>query len=171
MGGFWNSLSTTEQLELIKQIVPTLSIVIGAIISFSIFSLTKRKETNFKVHEQRKIKYENYLSIFQKVLANADLFEKGEIPFDKEEWMEMQIGVIIYGSDKVIKKIVEMNEFSRNEESYDKNLLILKLGELMHLMRKEVGLSNKEVSIRDSLSFFITDIKDEKFDYLFTNFK
>lgn len=162
---FWKSLSIEQQLELVKQIVPTLSIVIGAIISISIFLLTKKKEINFKVHEQRKIKYENYLELFKKSLINREVINDGKLPFEHEEWMDMQIGLILYGSDKVVKKINELNDIARYP-SDDKNILVA-LGELMHLMRKEVGLTNKKVSIRDSLSLIITDIKDPQFDKWF----
>ena len=112
------------------------------------------------------MKYEHYLSLFEKVFADPTTVEEGKLPIEKEEWIKMQIGIILYGSDKVAKKIVEMNEIGRNNNSENPNIII-KLGELMHLMRKEVGLSNKNMSIRDSLSFFITDIKDKKNDFLF----
>lgn len=167
MDSFFNSLSTTQQVELIKQVVPTASIGISAIISFIIFFMTKTKEIKFKVHEQRKIKYEHYLSLFQRTLASPEAIKNGILPVEKEEWMKMQIGIIIYGSDRVIKKIVELNDLSRNPEEKDNQLLIVKLGELMHIMRKEVGLTNKNVSIRDSLSLFIIDIKEDKYNYLF----
>lgn len=159
---FLNLLTIEQKFDLLKLIIP----ILGAIISIFIFYLTKRKEINFKIHEQRKIKYEHYLSLYEKVFSNPDSVKNGELPIGREEWMKIQIGIILYGSDKVIKKIVKMNDIGRSNSNINLNIIV-ELGELMHLMRKEVGLSNKNVSIRDSLSFFITDIKDKKHDTLF----
>jgi len=165
---FWNSLTVEQQVELIKQVVPTLSIVIGAIISIIIFLMTKQKEIKFKIHEQRKIKYDEYLTLFKKTLVNPEIIEKGNLPFNREKWIAMQFGLIIYGSDKVLNKITELNNIARTNQEKNNELIIVKFGELIHIMREEVGLTNKNISIRDSLSLFITDINDEKYDHLFS---
>jgi len=169
MSEFWSLLSTDQKFDLVKQLVPILSIVVGAIISIVIFYFTKKKEIDFKVHDQRKEKYESYLQFYQKVFANVSNLKEGELPISKEEWMELQLNLVIYGSDKVLKKIVEMNEIGR--EDGDKNQMILLLGEIIQLMRKEVGLSNKDLTIRDNLSLFVTDIHDVKYDCIFHNRK
>ncbi|MCK5050221.1 MAG: hypothetical protein KAS53_00680 [Candidatus Cloacimonetes bacterium] len=166
MFDFWNSLSTQQQVSLIPQIVITLSIVIGAVVSLIVFSMTKRKEIKFKIHEQRKNRYEAYLTIFTKALSNPQATLKGDLPMPKEEWAQIQMDLILYGSEKVLKKIIEMNEMGRVGDTTDKNIII-KVGELTHIMRKEVGLTNKKLSIRESMSLFITDIFEPEYDYLF----
>ncbi|MDP8267522.1 MAG: hypothetical protein P9L97_02220 [Candidatus Tenebribacter davisii] len=163
---FWNSLSANQQISLLQQIVLTLSIIIGAVVSITIFSMTKRKEIKFKVHEQRKDRYKAYLTIYVKALSNPEATIKGTLPMPKEEWAQIQMDLILYGSAKVLYKIIEMNKMGRVCDTTDKNIII-KLGELIHVMRKEVGLTNKKLSIRESLSLFITDIFESKYDYLF----
>ncbi|MTI67507.1 MAG: hypothetical protein FH753_13055 [Firmicutes bacterium] len=167
----WHSLTIEQKLDLLKQIVPTVSIVIGAMVSLFVFSKTKEKEIEFKVHAQRKEKYEKYLAFYQKTLANVDKIKQGELPISREEWIDIQLGLIVYGSEEVIHKTVELNKIGRSKEYSNNQMILVKMGELMHIMREEVGLSNKNLSIRDSLSLLITDIFDSKYDDLFSKKK
>ncbi|MBN1467233.1 MAG: hypothetical protein JW924_00775 [Fusobacteriaceae bacterium] len=156
---FWNLLTLDQKLDLLKQVIPVISIVIGATISIIIFALTKRKEINFKIHEQRKKKYEECLNFYQKIFSNNS--------FDIEEFIRLQQELYLYGSNKVLLKIIEMNEIGKGNQINRNDILLVLFGQLLQLMREEIGLTNKQISIRDSLSLFVTDVYDEKYESLF----
>lgn len=156
---FWNLLTLDQKLDLLKQVIPVISIVAGATISIFSFTLTKRKEINFKIHEQRKKKYEECLNFYQKIFSNNS--------FDIEEFIRLQQELYLYGSNKVLLKIIEMNEIGRGNQIDRNDILLVLFGQLLQLMREEIGLTNKQISIRDSLSLFVTDVYDEKYDFLF----
>ena len=158
---FWKSLTTDQKTDIIKVLIPAISVLLGAMISLYTFSRTKKKEINFKIHEQRKIKYEQYLILIKKVFTKVDEINKGEMPIDKEEWYDIQLGIALYGSNIVFKKL---NELTNPEQDSNPIDLVFKLGDLIKVMRKEVGLNNRNLSIRECLSSIVTDIHDPKYD-------
>lgn len=164
MWEFWLGLTKDQQIKLITSIFTIIPIVIGAIISIYQFSKTKQKDIDFKLHEQRKEKYEEFLKILEKIISNTGQIEDGEMPFGQEEWMDLQLGMTMYASETVFKKYLDFIRITQEQQSIAG---VVALGELILLMRKEVGFSDSKLTSRDCLRTFITDIEDPKYDKVF----
>ena len=132
-----------------------------------IFNKNKKKEINFKIHEQRKDKYEEYLELIKKMFSGIKEVKKGELPFKKDEWLDAQFGLLLYASDKVIDKANAIRNVNSNDDKYT---VLFELGSMILLMRKEIGLDNKDLTIRECLSTFINDINDEKYDESYNSY-
>lgn len=168
---FINQLTDDQKYELLKLLIknqsegilkiliPTIPLVIGSIVTIWIFYNTKKKEINFKIHEQRKAKYEEYLEMIKQIFSNVDSINSGNLPFDRDKWIGIQFGMSLYASDKVFKKVMQLSIVSEHD---DPIILVFKLGELIKLMRKEVGLNDKNISIRECLSPIIHDIYNDE---------
>lgn len=86
---------------------------------------------------------------------------KGKISIKEAEWFDAQFGLILYASDEVYRKALNATRSTENTPTE----MLFELGALIKLMRKEVGLSSEEeITIRECLSIFITDINDSKYD-------
>lgn len=155
----WNNLTTSEKTDILKVLIPTIGVIISTLGSVIIFSKNKKKEINFKIHEQRKDKYEEYLKLIKKIFANVKSNKK-DIPFKEEEWLNAQFGLLLYASDKVIEKANAI----RSGQHEDSHTILFELGDMILLMRKEIGLDNKNITIRECLSSFINDINNTEYD-------
>ncbi|TQR47207.1 hypothetical protein [Paenibacillus popilliae] len=167
------SLTSEQKFDLIKTLIPSfmtgLSVIIGAFVTVYQINKNKIKEIGFKIHEQRKEKYEELIRIFRDVLVNAQSILEGEIPFDKTHWLNSQLGMTLYGSTEVIKKVNKLNEVARAQRPATEVLICF--GELILEMRKEVGFNNKGLSVRECLSLYITDINESKYDRAFQEYE
>lgn len=164
-----SGLSKDQEIELINSLitaaVTAVSILIGVALTVYQLSKNKRKEIDFKIHEQRKIKYEELLRLIREIFVNSKEINQGKMPIDRSQWLDIQLGMTVYASQRVIKlMIIWMNE-ARSEKPPAE--ILLNFGEIILQMRKEVGFNDKNLSIRECLSLFITDIYDQKYDYLF----
>jgi len=167
------NLTDQQYFELLKAIIPSImtgfSILVGAFLTVYQIYRNKKKEIDFKIHEQRKEKYEELIRIFRDILASVKSGVEGELPFDHTHWLNTQLGMTLYGSQNVIMKINKLNEEARAQKSSTEILCCF--GELILEMRKEVGFNDKGLSIRECLSLYITDIKDPKFDQAFNEYE
>lgn len=166
------NLTYEQKFELIKSFVPSimtgLSVIIGALLTVYQIYRNKKKEIEFKIHEQRKNKYEELIKILRDILVSVG-GDEGEVPINRTQWLNTQLGMTIYGSKNVIKKINKMNEEARAQRSSTEILICF--GELILEMRKEVGFDDRGLTIRDCLSLYITDIKDKKYDNIFKEYE
>lgn len=163
----WSKLGISGKTDILKVLIPTVGIAISTLGSVLIFNKNKKKEINFKIHEQRKNKYEEYLKLIKKMFASARGNEKGKLPFKEEEWLDAQFGLLLYASDKVVDKANAIRNVDPNDDKY---AVLFELGGMILLMRKEIGLDNKDLTIRECLSAFINDINDPKYDKYYNNY-
>lgn len=163
----WSKLDISGKSDILKVLIPTVGVVISTIGSVLIFNKNKKKEINFKIHEQRKDKYEEYLELIKKMFSGIKEVKKGELPFKKDEWLDAQFGLLLYASDKVIDKANAIRNVNSNDDKYT---VLFELGSMILLMRKEIGLDNKDLTIRECLSTFINDINDEKYDESYNSY-
>ncbi|TVX94125.1 hypothetical protein [Paenibacillus agilis] len=167
------NLTAEQKFDLIKTLIPSLmtglSVIIGAFVTVYQINKNKKKEIDFKIHEQRKEKYEELIRIFRDIFVGAQSILEGEIPIDKTHWLNSQLGMTLYGSAEVIKKINKLNEVARAQKSATE--ILVSFGELILEMRKEVGFNDENLSVRECLSLYITDIKESKYDQAFQEYE
>jgi hypothetical protein len=105
--------------------------------------------------------------MIQKIFMNPAQISKGKFPFDRDQWLDIQMGLMVYASQDVFKKYLQVVH-SGSEE--DRGFRSLKsLGELIMAMRKEVGFNDDKLTTRECLSTIIFDINDKKYDDVFKN--
>ena len=174
MGKFWLSLTQDNKVAIITTLVTVLSIAVGAAISIWQIGVAKRREIEARAHEQRKERYEQLLNVIQEIFSNMKAIEKGKMPVDQKAWLDLQFGIATYASSDVFEKYIEFRQTAERmekekiqEKKPDGMMLILLLGQLILLMRKEVGFSDDKVSLRDVLGTFINDIYNPEYDHLF----
>lgn len=165
--GVWSELDISGKTDVLKVLIPTVGVAISTLGTVLIFNKNRKKEINFKIHEQRKNKYEEYLKLIKKVFANAKGNGKNKLPFKEEEWLDAQFGLLLYASDKVIDKANAIRNVNQGDDTYT---ALFELGSMILLMRKEIGLENKDLTIRECLSAFINDIKDKKYDKSYNSY-
>ena len=166
MWDYWLELTKDQQIKLISAAFTIIPIVIGAMISVYQFSKTKEKDIEFKQHEQRKEKYEEFLKVLEKIFCNVKQVENGEMPFEQEEWFDLQLGMTMYASEEVFRKYLDFTRINQEQQSIEG---VVALGDLILLMRKEVGFSDSKLTSRDCLRTFITDIENPSYDEVFEN--
>lgn len=174
MKEFWLSLTQDNQVAILTTLATVLSIFVGAGISIWQIRVTKQREIEERVHEQRKERYEQLLNIVQEILVNTTNIQRGQLPFDRKKWLDLQFGMATYASTEVYQKYIEfrqtaerLDKIKNQGKKPDGMALVVLLGKIVLLMRKEVGLAEGNINVRDFLSTFINDINDPEYDYLF----
>lgn len=71
----------------------------------------------------------------------------------------------LYASENVLLKYLDLQSAAKNQE--EPITVMRTLGELLLMMREEVGLNDTKLSSRQMLGTFITDINDSKYDNSF----
>ena len=161
---YWLSLSPDNQVQIITALVTVLPIVAGAVISIMQITSAKKREIEAKVHQQRKEKYEQLISIIRRIFTNMGDIEKGKMPFKQEEWIDLQFNLAMYASSPVYQQYIRFRKKAEDKKGLEG---MVELANLILLMRKEIGFSDSNISIRDVLGTFINDIEDTKYDGLF----
>lgn len=156
-------ISIDQRIQLGSVIVQFLAIVAsGLFVGYQIKS-AKTSEIEFKVHELHKEQYSKLIDLLKKALMAIKDQKKYKI--DQNEWLDVQMGMSMYASGKVLKAYINLIKLS--QENKNPMLVTKQIGDLILLMRKEVGLEDSNLTGRDVLSTFITDINDSKYDQYF----
>lgn len=134
----------------------------GLIVSYQIKS-AKKSEIDFKIHQQHKEQYSKLTALLKKALISAKKKEDHNI--DQDEWLDVQMGMSMYASEKTLKAYI--NLLKSSQANRDPIMINRQIGDLILLMRKEVGLQDSNLTSREVLSTFITDINDSKYDNYF----
>lgn len=162
------------------QTVTLISILVSVIIVNKHISSTKEREIDFKVHQQRKEQYSKLIHLLIQIFAsvkntttalnqkeNANTKEDTNCPFSQNDWFDVQLGMSMYASEEVLKAYLTMMDASR-QKSEPPMMINIRLGNLILMMRKEVGFKDsKNLTCRDVLGTFITDINDPIYDRYF----
>jgi len=140
------------------------SIVSGFVIVAWQMKSAKNREIDFKIHQQRKEQYMKLLEIIKDIfVASKTSNPTNEFNFDQNRWLEVQFGQSLYASQDVLRAYWDLIDASK----LDPLMSIKKLGDLILIMRKEVGFDDSDLPARQLLSSFINDINDEKYDEIF----
>lgn len=157
------SISIDQWIQISSVVVQFLAIVAsGLFVGYQIKS-AKTSEIEFKVHELHKEQYSKLIDLLKKALMSIKDQKNYEI--NQNEWLDVQMGMSMYASGKVLKAYI--NLLKSSQENKDSIAVNRQIGDLILLMRKEVGLEDSNLTSRDVLSTFITDINDSKYDQYF----
>lgn len=134
---------------------------------------TQERERTFRVHEQRREFYNQFLEY----LANsfAVIKEKGDTlkPTDiitNKDYLNFHYKMAVYASPNVINAYSEIVREGKYH-SKDPKWAMEKLGYIFANIRKEVGFTEGDIAVRKILSLWTTDITDPKYDELFKSLK
>lgn len=108
--------------------------------------------------------------MIQLIFANPNQISKGKFPMDRNQWLEIQLGIMVYASQDIFKKYLQIVYSGQSEDEERGYKALLSLGELILAMRKEVGFNDDKLSIRECLSTIVTDINDKKYDEVFKRY-
>lgn len=89
---------------------------------------------------------------------------EGVLGLSPKEYLEIQIVLSTIASENVLNTYSEIIKASQEGESM---LAVKKLGDMLLMIRKDVGIKDKNLSSRNVLSNFINDIHDPKYDEYF----
>ena len=157
------SISIDQWIQISSVVVQFLAIVAsGLFVGYQIKS-AKTSEIEFKVHELHKEQYSKLIDLLKKALMSIK--DQKNYKINQNEWLDVQMGMSMYASGKVLKAYI--NLLKSSQENKDSIAVNRQIGDLILLMRKEVGLEDSNLTSRDVLSTFITDINDSKYDQYF----
>ncbi len=157
------TISSDQSLQIISIIVS------GLFVGWQIRS-AKKREIDFKIHQQRKEQYTKLInlliSIFTAAKNSKEDFDPEKLSFSQDDWFNVQIGMSMYASEEVLKAYINLLKTS-TENRATPIIINRELGDLILMMRKEVGFDDSNLSSRQVLSTFITDIHLPKYDEYF----
>jgi hypothetical protein len=166
--------SSDDKMKTISTLFTFNSIILAGIgIMYQVQS-TQEREIRFRIHEQRREFYNQFL----KYLANffAAIKEKGsdvsptEIISNNSDYFNLHYKMAIYASPNVIKAYSEIMREGM-DHSDDPMWAMSKLASIFMDIRKEVGFTEGDIAVRRILSLWINDINEFKYDELFKKLK
>lgn len=155
------SLVSTDQVIQIISILAS-----GAFIGWQIRS-AKKREIEFKIHQQRKEQYSKLLNLLKNIFT-ASKNSKGDpdqitLNLDQDYWFDVQLGMSMYASEDVLKAYIHLTKTAKENPI----MSVKELGDILLRMRKEVGFKDSNLSSRQVLSTFINDIYLPQYDKYF----
>jgi hypothetical protein len=155
-----------DKLKVLTALGQFTSIAIAAIaISYQV-QATKEREIQFRIHQQRKETYEEFLKMMEnisKMTKEKDPDISGKIETDLRK---LRPKLIVYASPKVID-IYTLIIKAGLEKKGDNITTAKRMAELYRHIRSEVGFSEEDVPTRQLLSLFITDIYESQYNVIF----
>ncbi|WP_156148156.1 hypothetical protein [Methanosarcina sp. WH1] len=137
----------------------------GLFIGYQIKS-AKELEIESRVHEQRKDQYTKLITVLITTFMATKKSKENlnsKIPFNQDEWFNVNVGMSQYASEDVLNAYINLIKTPKE----DSQLMIRKLGDLLLMMREEMGFAGSNLTSRQVLSTFITDVNDSKYDQYF----
>jgi hypothetical protein len=167
--GVYNNIISSQsifddKIKVLTALGQFTSIAIAAIaISYQV-QATKKREIEFRVHQQRKETYEGLLKVIEKIAKltkenDPDLVEKMV-----NDWRELRPKIIIYASPRVIDAYKAIEKGGMESDADRPVASVKRIAELYRQMRSEVGFAAEDVPTRQLMSFFITDINDPQYN-------
>jgi len=155
------SLVSTDQTIQIISILAS-----GLFIGWQIRS-AKKREIEFKIHQQRKEQYAKLLNLLKNIFT-ASKNSQGNpdqmtFNFDQDYWFDVQLGMSMYVSEDVLKAYIHLTKTAKENPI----MSVRELGDILLIMRKKVGFKDSNLSSRQVLSTFINDIYLPQYDEYF----
>ncbi|MHB8808187.1 MAG: hypothetical protein ACYC59_11500, partial [Anaerolineaceae bacterium] len=157
---FWKSI-TSLQPDLASALITASGTVIVVFLSSYVGKYFERKKEIENRQREKKIEvYEEFMQKwFEKLVEN----KKQEKSFSDDEFIKFLSKftqkLILWGSDKVVKKYSQFRKQSLNTETSDPTLTLYSFEEVLLEIRKDIGHSNSSLIKGDILTLFINDIK------------
>ncbi len=162
--------SSDDKMKAITTIFTFNSIIVTGIgIMYQVQS-TQEREIRFRIHEQRREFYNQFLEYLAKFFAA--IREKGgdvkpnDILSGNKDYLNLHYRMAVYASPNVINAYSEIISEGK-DHSNDPMWAMSKLAYIFMSIRKELGFTEGDVAVRRILGLWITDINDPKYDELF----
>ena len=165
--------SGDEKLRAISTLFTFNSVILAGMgIMYQVQS-TQERERTFRVHEQRREFYNQFLeylaNFFAAIKEKGDNLKPTDITTNKD-YFNLHYKMAVYASPNVINAYSEIIREGKYH-SKDPMWAMSKLAYIFANIRKEVGFTEGDVAVRKILSLWITDITDPKYDELFKSLK
>lgn len=156
----------SDKIGILTMLAPFTSIAIAAIgISYQV-EATKRREIQFRIHQQRKETYEEFLRVLEKLMKFTKQGEKDAVNKIEDDYRAIRPKLIIYASPEIISIYIDIIDPKKQKER-DPILTVMKYAELYSKIRSEAGFTGEDVPTRRLVSLIITDINDPQYNGLF----
>jgi len=151
-----SAMDTVIIIALISGTITIFGLIINSILSLHI----KNSEVKFKRKAVLLKKLEGPYTQFVNMLFDM-VHKKEDVEKIDEEvrirlLRDMSREIILYGSDKVVKKWVDYRKKSRNFTVIEH---LIYLESLLHLVREDMGIERGELVVGDLLSLFASDVE------------
>lgn len=155
-----NTVSTLDTVVIIALIsggVTVLGIVANSIVSIILKTSEYRNKIKSDLRSKMEKPYSDFINLIFDILEKtkkSERIEEGELT---KRYFCLSKGIILYGSNKVIKKW-SIYKNSLNESNSLET--ITQLEDVLCAIREDLGTKKKGLKKGDILSLFVNDIKD-----------
>lgn len=165
---YFVSLESTfdDKIRVLSILAPFTSIAIAAIgISYQV-QATKEREIQFKIHQQRKETYEEFLALLEKVMKLTKKGDKEAAIKMEDDYRALRPKLITYASPEVISIYTDIID-PRLQQKRDSILTAREYVELFLQIRSEAGFTGEDLPTRQLVSLILTDINEPIYDNIF----
>lgn len=134
--------------------------LLSVLVTLIIFVFGKRSETKFKRLELRRAEYAKFIRFLQK-------FHSGKFKQDdktKQDFFDMGVSLLLYGSKRVYKKYIFFREYSSNpliqhSKHNTNDVVVYLIADILKTIRSEVSLTSfSGLALNETISFFINNV-------------
>lgn len=151
-------VGTTDKVIIVAMITGMVSII--GVVFTSVIAKIIDYQYNVKkyLYDKREVPYEQFISIVYTIMEDVKKPVNERMPeSDKFRMMsEFSKGLTLWGSNKVVKKLLKYRRAAQEDMSPENSLLLLE--DIIYEIRKDVG-QRKRLGKGDVLSIFINDIE------------
>ncbi len=148
----------TKDLATIVSAMTTVFIGLAAVIINQRYS--KQRETE-EAHRENKVNiYKRFLNTVSGVLAqnNVNVSKNGLSEQELIDYLvEFKTELLLWGSPNVIKRQLEFESASRNDETKNDKGGIIALNNLYKAIREDIGLSNRGLNNRELVKMYLSN--------------
>jgi len=159
-----SSIDTAVIVAVISGAVAVIGLIVNSIMSYR----TKRMEYRYseirekqqELREKQEKMIDPYNKLVNLIFEILNLTKQNKTINDIDlirKMAEFNVAVLLYGSNEVISKWGNYRVNMANPEGLDPSKSMLKLEEVLYVIREDLGFSKKEMSEGDILSLFIND--------------
>jgi hypothetical protein len=127
--------------------------------------MTKRREIQFKIHQQRKEANEEFLIVLEKLMKFTKQEDKDVVGKIEDDYRALRPKLITYASPEVIS--IFTNIIDPKQQNRDPILTAKKYSELFLRIRSEAGFAGEDVPTRQLVSLILTDIYEPIYNDIF----
>ena len=154
------------KIRILTILAPFTSVAIAAIgISYQVQS-TKEREIQFKIHQQRKETYEEFLALLEKVMKLSKEGDKEVGRKMEDDYRALRPKLITYASPVVISIYTDIID-PRLQQNRDSISTVKKYVELFLQIRSEAGFAGEDLPTRQLVSLILTDINEPIYNNIF----
>ena len=154
-----------DRIKVLTILAPFTSIAIAAMGIAYQAEMTKRREIQFKIHQQRKEANEEFLIVLEKLMKFTKQNDKDVVGKIEDDYRALRPKLITYASPEVIN--IFTNIIDPKQQNRDPILTAKKYSELFLRIRSEAGFAGEDVPTRQLVSLILTDIYEPIYNDIF----